>query len=96
MPSRDVLFSELSIETVLGIIAVVIWIAWLHFVVCLIAEAVAEIRGHGLSPRIPLGGGSQALARRLISTVVLIGAAPVSACRSRTPSPPRPGRSDVE
>ena len=60
MPSRDVLFSELSIETVLGIIAVVIWIAWLHFVVCLIAEAVAEIRGHGLSPRIPLGGGSQA------------------------------------
>ena len=75
MPSRDVLFSELSIETVLGIIAVVIWIAWLHFVICLVAEAVAEIRGHGLSPRIPLGGGSQSLARRLISTVVLIGAA---------------------
>ncbi|WP_433157511.1 hypothetical protein [Kribbella sp. CA-247076] len=75
MPSRDVLFSELSIETVLGIIAVVIWLAWLHFVVCLIAEVVAEIRGHGLSPRIPLGGGSQGLARRLISTVVLIGAA---------------------
>ncbi|MEU4606077.1 hypothetical protein AB0F43_24075 [Kribbella sp. NPDC023972] len=75
MPSRDVLFSELSIETVLGIIAFFIWVAWLHFVVCLIAEAVAEIRGHGLSPRIPLGGGSQGLARRLISTVVLIGAA---------------------
>ncbi|GAB2645062.1 hypothetical protein [Kribbella swartbergensis] len=75
MPSRDVLFSELSIETVLGIIAFVIWMAWLHFVVCLIAEVVAEIRGHGLSPRIPLGGGSQGLARRLVSTVVLIGAA---------------------
>ncbi|GAA2832023.1 hypothetical protein [Kribbella solani] len=74
MPSRDMLFSELSIETVLGIIAVVIWLAWLHFVVCLIAEAVAEIRGHGLSPRVPLGGGSQALARRLIGTVVLIAA----------------------
>ncbi len=75
IPSRDVLFSELSIETVLGIITFFIWIAWLHFVVCLIVEAVAEIRGHGLSPRIPLGGGSQTLARRLISTVVLIGAA---------------------
>ncbi|MFI6677023.1 BTAD domain-containing putative transcriptional regulator [Kribbella sp. NPDC050470] len=75
VPSRDVLFSELSIDTVLGILAFFIWIAWLHFVVCLVAEAVAEIRGHGLSPRIPLGGGSQGLARRLISTVVLIGAA---------------------
>src|SRR4051812_48609735 len=66
MPSRDVLFSELSTETVLGIIAFFIWVAWLHFVICLIAEAVAEVRGHGLSPHIPLGGGSQTLARRLI------------------------------
>ncbi|MGZ0146178.1 hypothetical protein ACXJJ3_03855 [Kribbella sp. WER1] len=74
MPSKSMLFSELSIRTVLGIIAFFIWIAWLHFVVCLIAEAVAEIRGHGLSPRVPLGGGSQALARRLIGTVVLIAA----------------------
>ncbi|MDX6295548.1 MAG: hypothetical protein QOH50_4623 [Kribbellaceae bacterium] len=79
MPSRDVLFSELSTETVLGIIAFFIWVAWLHFVICLIAEAVAEVRGHGLSPRIPLGGGSQTLARRLITGVVLIaGAASVT------------------
>ncbi|MEV6286379.1 hypothetical protein [Kribbella sp. NPDC051770] len=79
MPSRDVLFSELSIETVLGIIGVVVWLAWAHFVVCLVAEAVAEVRGHGLSPRIPLGGGSQTLARRLVSGVVLIaGAASVT------------------
>ena len=74
MPSSSMLFSELSIETVLGIIAFFIWIAWLHFVICLIAEAVAEIRGHGLSPRIPFGGGSQTMARRLIGTVVLIAA----------------------
>src|SRR3954447_11644730 len=79
MPSRDVLFSELSTETVLGIIAFFIWVAWLHFVICLIAEAVAEVRGHGLSPRIPLGGGSQPLARWLITGIVLIaGAASVT------------------
>src|SRR5882757_2660277 len=74
MPTSSMLFSELSIRTVLGIIAFFIWLAWLHFVVCLIAEAVAEIRGHGLSPRIPFGGGSQTVARRLIGTVVLIAA----------------------
>jgi hypothetical protein len=79
MPNRDMLFSELSAETVLGIIAFFIWVAWLHFVICLIAEAVSEVRGHGLSPRIPLGGGSQTLARRLITGVVLIaGAASVT------------------
>jgi hypothetical protein len=79
MPSRDVLFDELSAQTIISIIAFFIWVAWLHFVICLIAEAVAEIRGHGLSPHIPLGGGSQTLARRLIAGVVLIaGAASVT------------------
>lgn len=79
VPNRDVLFDELSAQTIIGIIAFFIWVAWLHFVICLIAEAVAEVRGHGLSPRIPLGGGSQTLARRLISGVVLIaGAASVT------------------
>jgi hypothetical protein len=79
VPSRDLLFSELSAESVLKIIVFFIWVAWLHFVICLIAEAVAEGRGHGLSPRVPLGGGSQTLARRLVSGVVLIaGAASVT------------------
>ncbi|HEU4946246.1 MAG TPA: hypothetical protein VFT31_03735 [Kribbella sp.] len=79
VPSRDLLFSELSADSVLKIIAFFIWVAWLHFVVCLIAEGVAEARGHGLTPRVPLGGGSQTLARRLISGVVLIaGAASVT------------------
>jgi hypothetical protein len=74
MPNRDVLFNELGAETIIGIITFFVWLAWLHFVICLIGEAVAEVRGHGLSPRIPLGGGSQTLARRLISGVVLIAA----------------------
>src|SRR5215207_796331 len=78
-PSRDLLFEELSADSVLRIIAFFIWVAWLHFVVCLIAEAAAERRGHGLSPRVPLGCGSQTLARRLISVVVLLaGAASVT------------------
>ncbi|TDD59887.1 hypothetical protein E1263_13220 [Kribbella antibiotica] len=75
VPNWNVLMSELDIKAILGIIAFFIWVAWAHFVVCLIAEAIAEIRGHGLSPRIPLGGGSQGLARRLISAVVLIAGA---------------------
>ncbi|NEA37242.1 hypothetical protein [Streptomyces sp. SID13031] len=79
LPNQDVLTDALTAQTVIGIIAFFVWIAWLHFVICLIAEAIAEVRGHGLSPRIPLGGGSQTLARRLVSGVVLIaGAASVT------------------
>lgn len=79
MPNRDVLFGELTAESVLGIIAFFIWVAWAHFLICLVAEAIAERKGHGLSPRVPLGGGSQTLARRLISGVVLlVGAASVT------------------
>ena len=40
MPNRDVLFSELSAETIIGIITFFVWLAWLHFVICLIVEAV--------------------------------------------------------
>ncbi len=72
VPDRDFLFSQLDANTVLKIISVVIWLAWLHFVVCLMAEAVAERRGRGFSPRVPLGGGSQTLARRLIAGVALL------------------------
>ncbi len=72
LPDRDFLFSQLDAEAVLGIIAFFIWLAWLHFVVCLVTEAVAERRGRGLAPQVPLGGGSQTLARRLVSGVVLL------------------------
>lgn len=78
-PNRDLLFSELSSESILKILTFFIWVAWLHFVVCLVVEAAAERRGHGLAPSVPLGGGSQTLARRLISGVVLLaGAASVT------------------
>ncbi|HZO68248.1 MAG TPA: hypothetical protein VFB74_24890 [Kribbellaceae bacterium] len=72
VPDRDFLFNQLDSEAVLKIIACVIWLAWLHFVVCLVTEAFAERRGRGLPPQVPLGGGSQTLARRLISGVVLL------------------------
>ncbi len=72
MPDKDFLYSQLDATAILKIIAAVIWIAWAHFVLCLITEAVAESRGRGLSPQVPLGGGSQTLARRLISGIVLL------------------------
>jgi len=74
-PSVDWLSTPTTGETVLAVLAVVVWLAWAHFVVCLLVEAVAERRKSGLAPHIPGGGiGTQTLARRLIASIVLLAA----------------------
>jgi hypothetical protein len=74
-PSVEWLSSPTTGETVLSVLAVVVWIAWAHFVLCLLVEAIAERRKSGLAPHIPGGGiGTQTLARRLISSIVLLAA----------------------
>lgn len=74
-PSSDWLSAPATGETILAILAVVVWLAWAHFVVCLVVEAVAERRKSGLAPRIPGGGiGTQGLARRLVASIVLLAA----------------------
>lgn len=76
MPNAEWLSTPTTGETVLGVLAVVVWLAWLHFVACLIVEAIAERRKSGLAPRIPGGAiGTQSLARRLVATIVLLAAA---------------------
>lgn len=72
-PTTDWLTDQVGTETVLTLLSLVVWLAWLHFVVCLAVEAVAEVRGRGLSPRVPGGGvGTQALAHRLVALVLLL------------------------
>lgn len=80
MPDRGWLTAEIDADSLLKLIAAVVWLAWAHFVVCLVVEAVAERRSRGLAPRVPGGGiGTQGLARRLVATMVLlVGATTVS------------------
>lgn len=63
----------LTTDVLMHVLAAIVWLAWLHFVVCLAVEAVSEIRHRGLAPRVPGGGlGTQALARKLVASVVLL------------------------
>ncbi|MEX5711354.1 BTAD domain-containing putative transcriptional regulator [Parafrankia sp. FMc6] len=57
---------EFGAGKVLRLMVLAAWLVWIHFMVCVIAEWRAERRQTGLAPRIPFGGGSQALARRLV------------------------------
>ena len=93
MPTENVLTAQVDAGLVLQVIAVVVWLAWLHFCVCLLVEAAAEIRGRGLAPRVPGGGvGTQALARRVVALILLVtgaGVATVPMAAATVSEPPQ-------
>jgi hypothetical protein len=74
-PTREDLTAPIGIETLLTVLRAVVWIAWFHFLVCVVAEIISAIRGRGVPAAIPLGGGSQKLARILVSALLLTGIA---------------------
>ena len=77
----SVLTRAISLETLLALLVWVVWLAWLQFAVCTAVETVSALRGRGMPVHVPLSGGIQGLARRLVITTLLVGAigAPVAA-----------------
>jgi hypothetical protein len=61
-------------DVLLGVLALVVWLAWLQFVVSVVVEVVAAVRGGVLAPSLPLAGPSQRLARSLVAAVLLSSA----------------------
>jgi hypothetical protein len=100
-PNSDWLTAEISTDTLLAILAIVLWLAWLHFVICLFVELVSDRRGRGLAPHVPGGGvGTQALARRLVSAVLLLAGTsaatlPAATASSDRAPDPAPGASET-
>lgn len=75
-PTRAWLDAELSAGAVLDVLAVVLWLVWLHFVVCVLTETRAWIAG-GRSGNVPMGGANQLLAQRLVAAVLLLASGAV-------------------
>ena len=93
-PSRDWLDAQLSSALVIDVLAVVMWIAWAQFAACVLTEWRAARRGTGLPGDVPLGGGSQLLARRLVAaTLLLAGAATLAPAPDSGQATPRPATS---
>ncbi|WP_245646845.1 BTAD domain-containing putative transcriptional regulator [Microtetraspora niveoalba] len=68
----DLLTSDVGPETVIAILVLLVWLAWLQLFVCVTVEVYAGIRRVGMPARVPLSGGTQALANRLVSAVLLL------------------------
>jgi hypothetical protein len=75
MPSASLFTHRLEPATVLRACSVVVWLAWLQFVWCVIAEVTAAVRNTGMPSRVPLAGGIQPLVHRLVSAALLLSAA---------------------
>ncbi|WP_245690908.1 bacterial transcriptional activator domain-containing protein [Sinosporangium album] len=70
--SLDLLSSQVGMSTVIAILVLLVWLAWLQLVVCVIVEVYAGVRRVGMPARVPLSGGTQALANRLVSAALLL------------------------
>jgi hypothetical protein len=70
-PSRDWLTAEVTGDLVINVLAVLVWIVWVHFLVCFLTEWRA-VRAGRMPDRVLLGGGSQVLARQLVAGVLLL------------------------
>ncbi len=75
MPSASLFTSRLETSAVLKACSVVVWLAWLQFVWCVIAEVSAAVRNTGMPTRVPLAGGIQPLVHRLVTAALLLSAA---------------------
>ncbi|MFF4790864.1 BTAD domain-containing putative transcriptional regulator [Streptomyces sp. NPDC001276] len=78
VPSLDWLQQEITVQTFLSILTVVVWLAWAQFTACVLVEMKAALSGVGVPGRVPGAGPSQLLARQLVAALLLVGATAAS------------------
>ena len=71
-PGLSVLTHQLGIPSILRVLSVVIWLAWLQLVWCVIVEIKAAARNVGLPAQVPLAGATQSAAHRLVTAALLL------------------------
>ncbi len=68
----SVLTHQLDIPSILRVLSIVIWLAWLQLVWCVIVEIKAAVRNVGLPAQVPLAGATQSAAHRLVTAALLL------------------------
>src|SRR5690348_15063708 len=90
-PTLGLFTHQLNILDIIQILSVIVWLAWLQLVFCVFAEIRAAIRNVGVPARVPLSGGTQAVAHRLVTAALLLisASAALSPAFARSGPPPR-------
>jgi hypothetical protein len=68
----DVLSSNVGPSTIIAVLVLLVWLAWFQLFVCVLVEVYAGVRRVGMPARVPLSGGTQFLANKLVSAVLLL------------------------
>ncbi|MEU8978930.1 BTAD domain-containing putative transcriptional regulator [Streptomyces sp. NPDC048309] len=77
-PTLDWLQQEITVNTFINVLTVIVWFAWAQFTACVLVEVKAALSGVGLPNRVPGAGPSQLLARQLVAALLLVGATAAS------------------
>jgi hypothetical protein len=74
MPSVSVqtLRAPVDANTLVNLLALVVWLAWAQFTACVIIEIKAAASGTGMPSKMPLAGFNQMLARQLVAGLLLL------------------------
>jgi hypothetical protein len=90
-PGLSVFTHQLDIPSILRVLSIVIWLAWLQLVWCVIVEIRAAVRNVGVPTRVPLAGATQSAAHRLVTAALLLFTAGAALSPALThAAPPRP------
>jgi hypothetical protein len=93
-PSLSVLTGQLDATTILRILSVIIWLAWVQLVWCVLVEIKAAVSNVGVPDRVPLAGVTQSAAHRLVTAAMLLFTAAAALAPAVTPAAaPRPAHS---
>ncbi|MEV0379988.1 BTAD domain-containing putative transcriptional regulator [Nonomuraea sp. NPDC050643] len=68
----DVLTDSVGPSTIIAVLVLLVWLAWFQLFVCVLVEVYAGVRRVGMPARVPLSGGTQFLANKLVSAVLLL------------------------
>ncbi|GAA3242516.1 BTAD domain-containing putative transcriptional regulator [Nonomuraea helvata] len=68
----DLLTSRVGPSTIVAVLVLLVWLAWFQLFVCVLVEVYAGVRRVGMPARVPLSGGTQALANKLVGAVLLL------------------------
>ncbi|TMR96133.1 hypothetical protein EJK15_25105 [Nonomuraea basaltis] len=88
----DLLTSRVGPSTIVAVLVLLVWLAWFQLFACVLVEVYAGVRRVGMPARVPLSGGTQALANKLVGAVLLLftTGAMIVPIAKLTPSPAAP------
>jgi hypothetical protein len=70
--SVETLRAPVDANTLVNVLALVVWLAWAQFTACVIIEIKAAASGSGMPAKMPLAGFNQMLARQLVAGLLLL------------------------